>query len=137
MKFINKYKIMSKSFTTLEQYMCPVTGKSFDSGNLLIYTRMKDIFEMKTVTQWAICPEVTKMFDEGYIALVVIDDKKSDIPKDGSYPKPQDVFRTGEILYLKKEKSKDILGQKIESFCWIDQKAADMLKDMVPKENNN
>lgn len=123
---------MSKSFTTIEQHMCAVTGKPFDSGALLINTRMEDVFEMKTVTNWGISPDVQKMFDDGFSALVVIDEEKTDFPSDGN-PKPEDVYRTGEIVYLKTALTKKILGREIKTFCWIDKRTAEYLKSITPK----
>ena len=101
---------MSKSFTTIEQKMCLVTAKPFDSGALLIDKRLREKYEMHTITGWGFSPEVLEKFEEGYVALVGIDMKKS-IFKNGTI-QPEDAYRTGEIAYIREQVYKDMFDRE-------------------------
>lgn len=90
-----------KSHVSMVQKICIVTGKAFDTNELLLDTRLKESLERHTITGWGISPEVQEKLDEGYIALVGVDEKKSTITN--GIIKPEDAFRTGEVIYVKEE----------------------------------
>ena len=90
-----------KSHVSMVQKICIVTGKAFDTNELLLYTRLKESLERHTITGWGISPEVQEKLDEGYIALVGVDEKKSTITN--GIIKPEDAFRIGEVIYVKEE----------------------------------
>jgi len=92
-----------KSHVSLEQKVCAVTGKTYDTDAVLLDRRLEDSMEKHTVTGWGMCPEAQEQIDKGYIALVGIDEAKSDKPLT-----PESVYRTGEIAYIKIEAAKNI-----------------------------
>ena len=46
---------MEKSYVTLEQHVCPVCLKTFDTGNLLLDDKLRDVFKKYTVTGYGLC----------------------------------------------------------------------------------
>ncbi len=92
-----------KSHVSLEQKVCAVTGKTYDTDALLLDRRLKDSMEKHTVTGWGISPEAQEQIDKGFIALVGINEAKSDKPLT-----PESVYRTGEIAYIKIKVAKNI-----------------------------
>ena len=103
---------MEKSFVTLEQNVCPICTKVFETGNLLMDTRIRngklmETFDNYTVTGYSICEECQKMIDEGRVALVEINE-----PYDVDGMMPDNVDRTGKIGWMKR----DIVQQLIPEF---------------------
>lgn len=97
---------MAKSFVTLEIKRCIVCGKDYDSGAILIDRRLHDRFEMHTCTGFGDpCNDCTEHLlggEHGRIALVGIDETKSEIASASSTVQQQDVYRTGKISFLDK-----------------------------------
>ena len=102
---------MTKSHVTLEQHICVVCGKTFDTGAILMDTRidynyctgerkLRETFEHHTLTGNGLCPEHQKLNDEGYVALVEIDPTKPEIR--GAVVKPEDGYRTGRIAHVRR-----------------------------------
>ena len=103
---------MEKSFVTLEQNVCPICTKVFETGNLLMDTRIRngklmETFDKYTVTGYSICEECQKMVDEGRVALVEINE-----PSDPNNLTLDNVDRTGKIGWMKR----DIVQQLIPEF---------------------
>lgn len=103
---------MEKSFVTLEQNVCPICGKVFETGNLLMDTRIRngklmETFDKYTITGYSICEECQKMIDDGHVALVEINE-----PYDIDGMMPDNVDRTGKIGWMKR----DIVQQLIPEF---------------------
>lgn len=122
---------MTKSYVTLEQHVCPACGTTFDTGSLLLDRRLRDRFEMKTVTGMELCPEHQQKVDEGYVILVEIDPAKSQGYLHSK--KPQDVWRTGPIVYLKREAAAQIMPTIGDNpLAWIDADVTAKLKEMAP-----
>jgi hypothetical protein len=93
---------MSKSHVTLEQHICVVCGHPFDTGTILLDTKLRERFEMHTPTGYSMCPEHKKQADEGYIALVECDPSKTQVEGD-RIRHVADAYRTGTIAHLKKD----------------------------------
>lgn len=120
-----------KSYVTIEQKVCPVTGKTFDSGSLLMDTRLRDSFEKNTTTGWQICDEVQEQLNKGYVALVEIDESKSTISTNGNYL-PENVWRTGNICYLKQEACNNIFNIRVNTpFIFIQEGVIEKLQTMT------
>lgn len=103
---------MEKSFVTLEQNVCPICTKVFETGNLLMDTRIRngklmETFDKYTVTGYSVCEECQKMIDEGRVALVEINE-----PSDPNNLTLDNVDRTGKIGWMKR----DIVQQLIPEF---------------------
>ena len=120
---------MSKSYVTMEQNICMVCGKEFDTGAILLDRKMRDKFEHKTTTGAGICPEHQKLHDDGYIALIGVDTANS-ILIDGLV-KPGNAHRTGKIAFFKRTVAKDVLNVSPEVlksvYLFIDDKALDLM----------
>lgn len=103
---------MEKSFVTLEQNVCPICTKVFETGNLLMDTRIRngklmETFDNYTVTGYSVCEECQKMIDEGRVALVEINEQS-----DPNNLTLDNVDRTGKIGWMKR----DIVQQLIPEF---------------------
>lgn len=118
-----------KSYVTVEQACCPACGKTFDTGALLMDRRLRDKFERTTVTGFQLCPDDQAKVDEGYVILVAIDEQKS-----GGYlhsKKAQDVYRTGEIAYLRKHVAQEIMPSIGDhDMVWVQPEVIHQLQGM-------
>jgi hypothetical protein len=131
---------MDKSHDSMERKMCPVCGKEFDSGAILLDTRMQYVqnkgyqlrqsMDRYTTTGYDLCPEHKKLWDAGYIALVVCDESKSS--PSGKSMKMQDAFRTGEVIHIRKSAAEQVfVGVDLSHpMMFIDQSAAMKLKEL-------
>ena len=95
---------MDKSFVTMEKQICVVCGKQFDTGSLLLDTRLKDSFDMYTVTGFGMCDSCTELKDKGFIALIEATNNPTDSLSQ------QEANRTGRIAHLKLEAFKEIFN---------------------------
>jgi len=92
-----------KSHVSLERRVCLVCGISFDSGALLLDTRLRASLERYTTTGWGLCPEHQQRFDEGFVALIECDPQRSGAKSGSNHIKPEDAYRTGCVAHLKRE----------------------------------
>lgn len=96
---------MDKSHVSMEQHACLVCGKPFDTGTILLDTRvingkLRQSLEPHTVTGWGLCPEDEKLYKDGYIALVACDESRSTKEPDGSVG-PSGAWRTGAVAHVR------------------------------------
>jgi hypothetical protein len=125
----------NKSHVSIEQKVCPVCGKTFDSGSLLMDTRVRrgklvESMEKTTVTGWDLCEEHQAQTDEGYIHLVEVDpDKSESMDLKG-------VHRTGAVAAMKREVARDILNIEISDIpmAFIEIGMIDRLQAMQPED---
>lgn len=113
---------MEKSFVTLEQNVCPICTKVFETGNLLMDTRIRngklmETFDKYTVTGYSICEECQKMVDEGRVALVEINE-----PSDPNNLTLDNVDRTGKIGWVKREAVQQLIPEFPEDkfMCYVE-----------------
>lgn len=90
-----------KSHVSMEQHVCVVCGKQYDTGTILLDKRMRATLERHTVTGMGMCPEHAAKREQGYVALIECDPKKSDVS--GSTARPDKVWRTGNVVHLRRE----------------------------------
>lgn len=99
-----------KSHVTLQQEVCIVCGQTFDTGSILMDTRLRmvkgrpelrETFDHKTVTGYGMCPEHAKLHEDGYVALVGIDEELSVQEANGTF-KPEGAHRTGAIAHVRR-----------------------------------
>lgn len=129
---------MDKSYVTLEQQRCLVCGKDFDTGALLLDRRLKNRFDMHTVTGMGLCQEHQELYDNGYIALVGIDPEKShDVGGDASVMKFDDAYRTGRVAHLKADAWPKVMSAplperdgKMLPFVFVEDEVIDLLAQM-------
>lgn len=96
---------MSKSYVSMEQKQCIVCGAIYDSGSILLDSRLIQSMERNTITGAGLCPEHQDLYDKGYIALV-----EATSPSHGANIKPEDANRTGVICHLKREAADNIFN---------------------------
>jgi len=123
----------TKSYVTLEQNVCGACGKTFDTNALLMDMRLRDTFEHHTVTGFGTCPKCQKKLDDGFILLIEIDPSKSERMPNGNI-RPQDAYRTGVVIQVKREVAKNIFNTPMQDISFIDPDVTAKLQSMMPKE---
>lgn len=119
---------MEKSYVTLEQHVCPVCLKTFDTGNLLFDDKLRDVFEKYTVTGYGLCEEHKKVVEDGYVILVEV----MEPPKKG-----QDPYRTGNTAYLKRHVAKDIFpDMDVQDVAFVEIGVLDKLREMTVEQDD-
>lgn len=98
-----------KSHVTMEQHICKVCGKIFDTGSILIDRRLNAVFERFTVTGYSLCPDDQKKFDDGYVALVVV----SNMPASGNTMQPRNAKPIGVVAHVKRDVARKIFNVSI------------------------
>lgn len=120
------------SYVALEQGLCPVCGVAHNTG-VLLDKRLKPSFKDKhVVTHWEMCEQHQKLRDDGYVALVAIDEERSVARANGEYYQ-EDVYRIRGIVHLKMEAFDDIFSvphpERMIAYC--SQELIDFLKEKV------
>lgn len=105
---------MDKSYVSLEQHVCPVCGTTFDTGNILFDRRLVSKMDRHTVTAFELCPEHMQLFNDGFVALVECDPQRSNIQADTNQISPSEVYRTGRIAHLKRDKYAQVFNVPIK-----------------------
>jgi hypothetical protein len=98
-----------KSYVTMEQHACMVCGKAFDTGNILLDTRLRERFERYAVTGWGLCPDDQAKTEE-YLALVEV----SNAGSGSATLKPSEADRTGMIAHVRRSVLHKIFGEGFE-----------------------
>lgn len=94
-----------KNVVGLEQKVCVVCGKQYDSGSILISKNLNREIPERPVTGYGLCPEHTK---EGFLCIIEVDKDKSVIT-DGRI-KPENAYKTGRNCYIKYEAAENIFS---------------------------
>jgi hypothetical protein len=121
-----------KSHVSLEQQVCVVCCAKFDTSAILLHKQLRPVLDHKTVTGWGMCPEHQKLKDEGYVALVAIDEAKSR-PSVGHHPQdsiqPDDAYRLGAIVHLRTRAWVDIFNVPVppKGVAFVEQGVIDYL----------
>lgn len=89
-----------KSFVTIAQTVCAVCGKKEDNGELLLDKRLRNRFDRHTTVEVGLCEEHKKLHEDGFVALVEVDNEP---PAGQKTMKPDQAHRTGRIAHLKRE----------------------------------
>lgn len=98
-----------KSHVTMEQRVCEICGKPYDRS-ILLDTRLRKRFDnMHTVTGMGLCPEDKAKMDEGYLALVEVDESKSKFEANGTL-KPENAYRTGTMVHIRRTVAKKLFN---------------------------
>lgn len=96
-----------KSYVSMEKHICLVCARSFETNTIIMNSRLRPTLERFTVTGWGLCPEHKKLFDDGYLAIVAVDESQSDKEPDGSI-RPNGAYRLGPIAHLKRHIAREI-----------------------------
>lgn len=112
---------MSKSHVAMGHYECPVCLKKHNES-VLLDKRLKDSFEEKEyLLGYDLCPEHQKLYEDGYIALIEVDENK---------------LRTGCIAHLRKTVFDQMFDIKTNSpVVLCEQAVIDQLKEQTQNEN--
>lgn len=118
---------MEKSYVTMEQKICAVCGKKYDTNSILLDQRLRPKFDMHTITGFGMCPADQNKADNGFVALVECDASKS--TPDGNIMKPENAHRTGRIMHMKKKAFAGIfnVSGSTPPMAFIEQEAFDKI----------
>ena len=118
---------MEKDFVSLGYKVCPVCEKQTDDC-VLLDQRLRKTIERKTCMGFAFCEEHKK---EGFITLIGVDSEKSNY--DGGKIRPENAYKTGRVVFLKKEVFAQIFNTKINTFdfVYVEDKVIDFLQDKI------
>ena len=103
-----------KSHVSMEQHVCVVCTKPYDTGAVLLDRELRQSLDRNTITGWGLCAEHRRLFDEGYIALVACDPTRSGSPADGTCLDPAKVYRTGEVAHLRRAVFSEIFRAPVD-----------------------
>lgn len=114
-----------KSHVSIEQHLCIVCGIAFDTDAILLDTRLKASMEPHTLTDWGFCETHQKLQDDGYIALIGIDETRSGKPLT-----PDTVHRIGSIAHLKRAVWEEVVDVPVpeSSICFCNAELIDELE---------
>jgi len=104
-----------KSYVSMEQRVCLVCGTTFETGSILIDRRLLARLDRFTLTGWALCPSHQALFDQGYVALVEFDPARSGSPLPGDRFRPEQAYRTGAVLHIKREAFSEVFNVSLEA----------------------
>ena len=122
-----------KSHVSLEQHVCLVCGKAFDTGTILLDKRLRASMKHHTTTGWGLCAEHQKLADDGFVALVECDPQRSGSP--GGSLKPEQAYRTGRPAHLKHHVFAKVFNVQIEAnqpCVFVEPGVIEQLEAMVP-----
>lgn len=126
-----------KSHVSMEQHVCVVCCKTFDTGSVLLDRRLRASMERYTTTGWGMCPEHQKLFDDGFVALIEIDPQRSGSPSSAGRLKPEEAYRTGRFAHLRRGVFTDLFNTQIEDerpCVFVEPALIDQLQAMVKPE---
>lgn len=103
-----------KTFISLEQRICVVCGPTFDTGALLLDTRLRASLEQHTTTGWGLCSKHQKLFDDGFVALVECDTERSSASA-GDVLEPGQAHRTGQVAHVRRALFHDLFAVSIKT----------------------
>ena len=123
-----------KSHVSLEQHICLVYGTAFDTGSLLLDRRLRASMNRHTPTGWGLYVEHRKLFDDGFVALVECDSKRSGSPSSNDRLQPEQAYRTGRLAHLKREVFTRVFNVPItdkQSCVFVEPGVIEQLQSMV------
>jgi len=120
----------------MEQKICVVCTKTFDTNAILLDRRLKPVFDRNTTTGFGLCPADQDKADQGWIALVEVDPEKSfagsgqaGVKSANQVMKPQDAYRTSRIIHIKKATFEKVFNVPSDQpVCFLDIEAFSRLK---------
>lgn len=122
-----------KSHVSLEQHVCLVCGKVFDTGAILLDKRLRASMEHHTKTGLGLCPEHQKLSDDGFVALVECDPQRSG-SQAGGRMKPEQAYRTGRLAHLRRTAFAQVFNVSIDdtqACVFVEPGVIDQLQSMV------
>lgn len=126
----------------MEQRVCKVCAHTYDTGNLLLDQRLRNQFDMHTVTGWGLCPDHQKLFNDGYLAMVAIDESRSRKGANGLVA-PEGAHRLGAIAHVRQEVAEKIFNVPLKSedgsrfeLVFVEPEVIDHLRTLMPSNDD-
>lgn len=111
-----------KSYVGMGHDSCPICGVEHNEV-VLINKRLRDTLERRQVVGISICPECTAKINDDYVALVSIDESKSNAPYT-----PMSAYRTGNVLWIKRDAWGKVFSEPApRAFGYCDDDVIEML----------
>ena len=128
---------MPKHYVSKEINQCPVCGELHCTG-VLLDKELRKRLEEQTVTGLQLCPEHDRLFQEGYIALIVTTDQ----PAAGKDTLTANATRTGDIAHVQRKVLQELTDLPEETLAspilFIDPaflaSLADLCGESLPEE---
>ena len=123
-----------KLHVSLEQHVCLVCGKAFDTGTILLDKLLRASMERPTKTGWGLCPEHQKLSDDGFVALVECDPQRSGSPAGSARVKPDQAYRTGRLAHVRRTVFAQVFNVSIDdkqTCVFVELGVIDQLQSMV------
>lgn len=123
-----------KSHVSLEQRVCLVCGKAFDTGAVLLDKRLRASMEHHTKTGWGLCPEHQKLSDDGFVALVECDPQRSGLSAGSARMKPDQAYRTGRLAHVRRTVFTQVFNVSIDdkqTCVFVEPGVIDQLQSLV------
>ena len=123
-----------KSHVSLEQHVCLVCGKAFDTGTILLDKRLRASMERHTKTGWGLCPEHQKLSDDGFVALVECDPQRSGSSAGSARMKSDQAYRTGRLAHVRRTVFAQVFNVSIDdkqTCVFVELGVIDQLQSMV------
>jgi hypothetical protein len=120
-------------FVKMERKVCPVCGITHShNAGLLLHKRMRDIKDEHTITGYEFCEEHDQMREQGFVALVEIDPKQSELKSNGNID-INGAHRTGRVAHLKREAMEQIFDNVNISapMVYIDSETFEILEKLA------
>ena len=123
-----------KSYVTMEQKVCGVCTKTYDTNSILMDKRLKESFETYTTTGFGLCEEDQQKKDNGFIALIGCDPNKTKISNDNT-TRQEDAHRTGDIIHIKSDTFNQMFNAPTPEggVVFIEQAIIERLKEVHAK----
>lgn len=128
-----------KGIVSLGYSVCPICCTEHEDNS--VWVQMRDIthpkLEQRTFTGFKLCPEHQKQFDDGFLAMVVVKAQPTGNGLLAQYNASL-ALRTGEVIHIRRTVAREIFNVPISDrleFMWIDEEAAQRIKDMQEKPN--
>jgi len=124
----------NKSYVSLEQKACPVSGEIFETNSILFDKTMRESLDKNTITGFEIHPDVQEQLDKGFVALVEIDPTKSEKPYT-----PNTAWRTGQIAYVRREMANDMFNIPVgkSEFVYVEIGILTRLQEIQEEDDDN
>lgn len=119
-----------KSHVGMGYDLCPVCGKKHGES-VLLDKRLQNTLERETFTGWNLCPEHQKLFEQGFLALVAVEENPT-----GDNPLVT-AKRTGVVMHIKREVADDIFNINLPPnipMTWVEPEVIDKINQMMQEQ---
>ena len=130
---------MDKSYVGMEQKICSICGVKYDTGAILLDKRLKPTLEQYTVTGVGTCSSCEEQSGKDFIACIVIDPERSEVPMNGERVDHSKVYRTGKMVWIRRRAFKALFGRDEQSKAvYIPEEVFERLEKLQKEiENEN